>query len=784
MFNHHHQQQQQQQLQQHLRQLQQLFQHQQPAPSPSPLPPPQPPSSHPMAHHHHHQVGRPISAPAQAPPPRMVRLCSASQATIMAANPMLQGALLMQQMQGSLRGFAMGGQQFTQLFSAGSRPSLLGPAPMGVAIKSPHMGFPRRHFHPHAQHYNKDFASQQSERKKENELRAVVTTDGQSGAKNTEGENNIRAVSTEGAVAADRLTTPTAQLQEEPALKRQRIEGLMEEPPETNGALGSDYKAPAEDKEPADAVTLEEGESMAGPETIEFIEECRAPEMVGVGATLKVTIQQSSESRAFNTGLEEQSGGGAGQGEARDSDGDAASKFFCYICSTTCHNQQNFQSHMNGLAHQQRMMEIQHMSNACLVTLLPRVRESLESVHRDGEKRLGPQRWCATCQSHFYGDLIQHRRTKEHKLSKHSSRPFCTVCKRHFRTPRKFVEHMKSPEHKQRVEELREEGLPEVLEELITVDAVGCFEGEEDYEEEPNEQEEEAEEEQGHSQSQGGQAARKEVALEDMADDEEHDPDTQYGSSFVVPVAGFLCRLCRKFYHFESTARLSHCQSLGHFQNLQKYRALRRQEDTGEPDTCSDNVEETPAVTEEEEVEEEEEGEDQETVSRASPDPSGLSPEPASPSAPDRTVRSHDPGKACGSRSSLAKPGGAAALPNLSITVGRPTATGSADRQPVPRDRTPEVVDLTLEDATASPPSPSSCPLQGDSLGDESRRWAVPVHQETPSEEGQEPPPEDPTGQGEQEEEEEGAAAKEEKAATGRKRMASRKRSARTKQRL
>uniref|UniRef100_W5MBR6 Matrin-type domain-containing protein n=1 Tax=Lepisosteus oculatus TaxID=7918 RepID=W5MBR6_LEPOC len=188
-------------------------------------------------------------------------------------------------------------------------------------------------------------------------------------------------------------------------------------------------------------------------------------------------------------------------------------------------------------------------------------------------KRLGLQRWCATCQAHFTGDLIEHRRTREHKMAKHSSRPFCTVCKWHFRTPRKFVEHMKSPEHKQRVEELRNEGGPEIPEELITVDAIGCFEGEEDYEEEPTEGEEEDE---------VVRPAQREVALEEMRDDEEYDSETQYGSSFVVPVAGFLCRLCHKFYHFESTARLSHCKSQMHFQNLQKYRALKSQEETEE----------------------------------------------------------------------------------------------------------------------------------------------------------------------------------------------------------
>lgn len=123
-----------------------------------------------------------------APPPRMVNLCQATQTTLIAPNPMLQGALLMQQMQGmvrtilnthtglwcflclfcstlcfnpgNMRGFRMGGQQFCQFFTAGSRSSLLGPVPMGMAIKSPMMGYPAgRQFHPHARYYNNTAAA-------------------------------------------------------------------------------------------------------------------------------------------------------------------------------------------------------------------------------------------------------------------------------------------------------------------------------------------------------------------------------------------------------------------------------------------------------------------------------------------------------------------------------------------------------------------------------------------------------------------------------------------------
>lgn len=359
--------------------------------------------------------------------------------------------------------------------------------------------------------------------------------------------------------------------QGEPPLKKHRAQrpkelgesangDKMQQPPKANSASISDHE---EDDD--GTAHLEE----------DSVDQNRAAEVQGVGTSLKVTIQRSSESRAFSTSPEETAAGAGHEGEKERSKHTV--KFTCYICNVTCSDQQGFQTHMTSLDHQQRMMEIQHLSNTCLATLLPPTQESLQGTNR--ERRMGHQRWCPTCQSHFSGDLIEHRRTKKHKMAKVSSRPFCTLCERHFRTPRKFVEHMKSPEHKQRVEELRNEGDPEVMEELITVDAIGCFEGEDDYEEDRNEEEiAVCEKHPGH----------RDMALEETTDYEAYDPETQYGTSFVVPVAGFLCKLCHKFYHFEASARETHCRSLMHFQNLQKHNALKMQKKPPQDDCESD----------------------------------------------------------------------------------------------------------------------------------------------------------------------------------------------------
>ncbi|NWR78661.1 CIZ1 protein, partial [Centropus unirufus] len=292
---------------------------------------------------------------------------------------------------------------------------------------------------------------------------------------------------------------------------------------------------------------------------------------------------------------------------------ESALKFYCYICKTNCCSQQNFQSHMAGIQHQQRLGEIQHMSNICFVSLLPMVKEQKALAEKDGEMQ---QRWCNTCQIHFTGDLIKHRRTQEHKLAKRSLRPFCTVCSRHFKTPRKFVEHMKSPEHKQKAKEVRlgekELGSPEDSEELITVDAVGCFE-DDDEEEEEDEEGGTGEEEHldvalmENEDSVPKQTGLKEMSLEDYEGSEKYCPDTAYGLDFLVPVAGYLCRLCHKFYHSDSAARLAHCKSLMHFENFQRFKAARHRATAAYPEAplhsqgsssqLLDNTKQLPAAT-------------------------------------------------------------------------------------------------------------------------------------------------------------------------------------------
>ncbi|XP_041642734.1 cdkn1a interacting zinc finger protein 1b isoform X2 [Cheilinus undulatus] len=275
----------------------------------------------------------------------------------------------------------------------------------------------------------------------------------------------------------------------------------------------------------------------------ELSEDSRAAELQSV-ASLKVTIQQSSESREF--------------GQTDRTADRLTGGLHCHVCNITCRSVQVFQEHMAASEHLRKMKEITQS-----------IRLNTHSLQ--DSCRPDSRRWCDTCQTHFRGDVIVHRRTKQHKMCKQLCRPFCPVCKCHFRTPRKFVEHMKSAEHKQKVqpEEAQEE-------ELIIVDAVGCFEGEEEEDEEEEEVEEEEVEAEAADVGEEEEGVGKEKAKEEgweeadpqETEEEEYDPHTTYGSSFVVPVSGFLCRLCNKFFYRETTARHTHCRTHTHYLNL------------------------------------------------------------------------------------------------------------------------------------------------------------------------------------------------------------------------
>lgn len=60
---------------------------------------------------------------------------------------------------------------------------------------------------------------------------------------------------------------------------------------------------------------------------------------------------------------------------------------------------------------------------------------------------------------------------------------------------------------------------------------------------------------------------------------EDYDPKKIYGRQFLVPVTGYFCRLCQKFYQSSHAALEKHTRSEIHFKNLKKLLSLSTKED-------------------------------------------------------------------------------------------------------------------------------------------------------------------------------------------------------------
>ncbi|KAM5146242.1 cip1-interacting zinc finger protein [Mantella aurantiaca] len=518
MFN-----QQQQQFHQ-LIQLQHLLQQQQHTVQPAAHHPPTTQHAMPVQH----AAPRPIPNPVQQPQ-QMLNLRQASPARLLNTHPMLQRALLMQQMQGNLRGLNMVAPPMPPFFPPAARHSILGIPPIGVTVKAPNMPFPPLPFS-QPRHYHKDYYKD-------------TRRDGKQSSSLP--DTNLEKTNAE--------LPPTASEADE-NISSEDAENL------TECSITDPFEPSAKRARSSESRTDEASFTVEGTSEERSVES-QSPEGVSGGRALKVTIQLRSESRttALQPACPEKNSTGGSSVQSKP-------RFFCYVCKTSYHNLQNFQSHLLTVQHQHKIQEIEHLSNACLVTLLPTAMDS-----KDGRKK--QLRWCNVCQVHFSCDLIKHRRTQEHKMAKRSLRPFCTVCSRHFKTPRKFVEHMKSPEHKQKSQEVKlsekEPWNMEESEELITVDAVGCFEEEDDDDDE---------EEEGISADETAEDSECFTGEDRGVDhevDEKYHADTAYGLDYMVPVEGSLCRLCHKFYPSDSAARLTHCKSLVHFQNIQRFKAAK-----------------------------------------------------------------------------------------------------------------------------------------------------------------------------------------------------------------
>lgn len=269
-------------------------------------------------------------------------------------------------------------------------------------------------------------------------------------------------------------------------------------------------------------------------------------------------------------------------------------KFFCHACMVECHDFEGFARHMKGKKHLNRMQSLgsahiqvseQQMSRLKAEEHLRSFEKKPRSEDRNRRGDISQRR--GSTDRRFYGrgqlytpqqppavlDSFRSPQTR----SSFRNRPNQGYRDRHSRRDRDHDESSNA-------------SFPGDLGDMVTVDEVGFEDQDESVSQELEENAEKKNEE---------SKEPKKPAPED-ADDyviPDYDPKTPVGQNYVVPVSGYFCKLCHKFYTTEAAAKTSHCMSKPHYDkfhdammNKLMAKVLSKTEDEKEKDKGNETV--------------------------------------------------------------------------------------------------------------------------------------------------------------------------------------------------
>ncbi|XP_052220637.1 trichohyalin-like isoform X2 [Dreissena polymorpha] len=309
----------------------------------------------------------------------------------------------------------------------------------------------------------------------------------------------------------------------------------------------------------------------------------------------------------------------------------------CNVCNIDCWDEESFARHMNGQKHRQKMTMVM-MNTTHQVDLVLSRKQAEEHLRQiEGSKLRSPpakpaaaeksiktqESHCKTCNKKYTGPYTDHKEMPDHKAREMRARagckvcnvtsfstfidftkhlesswhrkkvkkedwPECKLCKQTFKSPRKFVRHCKTQHHQENKRKQRDEGKDhDDLGDLVTLDIVG-FEDDLNDSMRSTESKKSDKKEESSAKTADKTEDKEEVkessAVRERSDSSkdgdlqipgEYDPNVACGQTYVVPVIGFFCKLCHKFYNNENAAKVAHCQSRPHFDKFKKIMAAK-----------------------------------------------------------------------------------------------------------------------------------------------------------------------------------------------------------------
>lgn len=244
--------------------------------------------------------------------------------------------------------------------------------------------------------------------------------------------------------------------------------------------------------------------------------------------------------------------------EAKEESSSDKKSFYCHACMVECQDFEGFTRHMKGKKHLHRMESLGSAHNQASEQQASRLKaqEHLRSVEKkprseDRKRRddISPRR--GSSDRRFYG-RGRFQTPHQPPLGRNSFHSSQTQSDRERRRRRD-----------RDIDESSNASFPGDLGDMVTVDEIG-FEEHDDTTMETDDNSQHGKETKNGEQKGGG---KKEPLPED-ADDyviPDYDPTKAVGQKYVVPVSGYFCKLCHKFYTTETSAKTNHCQSKQHY---------------------------------------------------------------------------------------------------------------------------------------------------------------------------------------------------------------------------
>ncbi|XP_076454979.1 uncharacterized protein LOC143289763 [Babylonia areolata] len=217
---------------------------------------------------------------------------------------------------------------------------------------------------------------------------------------------------------------------------------------------------------------------------------------------------------------------GGGQGKSED-------PYHCHVCNVNCRDNEGFRRHMNSMRHNDRMMGMLAIHEEKTTQIASRMKAEKHLRHVEDEDKV-TRGFCKICDMALKVRYVDHQAMTFHRKRVKQVTKGCGWCGMPaFKNFTEVLAHRDTEEHKKNQEKHEKEDKPK--------------------------------------KDTDGSRKRAPIRVEIPADLARYNADITYGQMCVIPVSGWFCKLCNKFYNNESAAKETHCKTEEHYVKYKRF---------------------------------------------------------------------------------------------------------------------------------------------------------------------------------------------------------------------